>query len=276
MASASPMASQLKSNFTSPISRALVSPRGISSSPLRVLPTRRHSSFTVKAIQSEKPTYQVIQPINGDPFIGSLETPITSSPLIAWYLSNLPAYRTATGPLRNTEYAGAAGSLAAGGLVVILSICLTMYGIASFNEGEPSTAPVVDLDREEEGARSIADGGLDGPSSLEDSSSEGFPVSFGLSSSSMSLTFLTMLSSFCLTNENIGMRWYPKNWVDKAATQADWAKLEANPNSFLKPLIAAQPNPTSNPSMVAPQLKFNPNSKTYALVKLGLGGLSIG
>ncbi|CAN1346052.1 Photosystem I reaction center subunit XI, chloroplastic, partial [Linum perenne] len=97
--------------------------------------------------------YQVIQPINGDPFIGSLETPVTSSPLIAWYLSNLPAYRTAVspllrgievglahgfllvgpfvkaGPLRNTEYAGQAGSLAAAGLVVILSLCLTMYGI---------------------------------------------------------------------------------------------------------------------------------------------------
>ena len=111
----------------------------------------------------------MIQPINGDPFIGSLETPITSSPLIAWYLSNLPAYRTAvspllrgievglahgyllvgpfvkTGPLRNTEYAGAAGSLAAAGLVVILTVCLSMYGIATFNEGNPSTAPSLTL-----------------------------------------------------------------------------------------------------------------------------------
>lgn len=116
-----------------------------------------------------QPTFQVIQPINGDPFIGSLETPVTSSPLIAWYLSNLPAYRTAvspllrgievglahgfllvgpfvkTGPLRNTPYAGGAGSLGAAGLIVILSICLTMYGIASFNEGEPSTAPGLTL-----------------------------------------------------------------------------------------------------------------------------------
>lgn len=50
-----------------------------------------------------------------------------------------------TGPLRNTEYAAAAGSLAAGGLVVILSICLTMYGIASFDEGEPSVAPSLTL-----------------------------------------------------------------------------------------------------------------------------------
>ncbi|KAI4302046.1 hypothetical protein L6164_035265 [Bauhinia variegata] len=173
MATASAMAShsQLKSSFTSSqVNRALPpKPKGLSASPVRPRTGTRTSSFAVKAIQSEKPTFQVIQPINGDPFIGSLETPVTSSPLIAWYLSNLPAYRTAVspllrgvevglahgfllvgpfvkaGPLRNTEYAGGAGALAAGGLVVILSICLTMYGIASFKEGDPSTAPSLTL-----------------------------------------------------------------------------------------------------------------------------------
>ncbi|KAL6282068.1 hypothetical protein ACE6H2_012997 [Prunus campanulata] len=100
MASASPMACLLKSNFTSPVTRAaLVSPKGLSASPLSLFPSKRLSSFTIKAVQSDKPTFQVIQPINGDPFIGSLETPVTSSPLIAWYLSNLPAYRTAVSPL---------------------------------------------------------------------------------------------------------------------------------------------------------------------------------
>lgn len=163
MAAASPIASQLSSSFT----RRLVSPKGLSGSSFKVLPTKR-TFFTVKAVQ-DKSTFQVVQPINGDPFIGSLETPVTSSPFIAWYLSNLPAYRTAvspllrgvevglahglllvgpfvkTGPLRNTEYAGAAGSLAAAGLVVILSLCLTIYGISSFKEGEPSTAPSLTL-----------------------------------------------------------------------------------------------------------------------------------
>ncbi|CAL9055685.1 photosystem I reaction center subunit XI, chloroplastic-like [Musa acuminata AAA Group] len=171
LASAPPMASQLKSSllFSCRSSRRLVIPRGLSATPLRDLHSRKKLCLTVRAIQAEKPTYQVIQPINGDPFIGSLETPVTSSPLIAWYLSNLPAYRTAVspllrgvevglahgyllvgpfvkaGPLRNTEIAGAAGSLAAAGLVVILSICLTMYGVASFKEGEPSTAPTLTL-----------------------------------------------------------------------------------------------------------------------------------
>ncbi|CAL9095279.1 unnamed protein product [Musa acuminata var. zebrina] len=171
LASAPPMASQLKSSrlFSCRSSRRLVIPRGLSATPLRDLHSRKKLCLTVRAIQAEKPTYQVVQPINGDPFIGSLETPVTSSPLIAWYLSNLPAYRTAVspllrgvevglahgyllvgpfvkaGPLRNTEIAGAAGSLAAAGLVVILSICLTMYGVASFKEGEPSTAPTLTL-----------------------------------------------------------------------------------------------------------------------------------
>ncbi|KAL6978902.1 hypothetical protein U1Q18_020568 [Sarracenia purpurea var. burkii] len=169
-ATASTMASQLRSSFASTITRGLVAPKGLSGAPLTVMPCRRSkSSFTIKAIQTDKPTFQVVQPINGDPFIGSLETPVTSSPLIAWYLSNLPAYRTAvnpllrgvevglahgfflvgpfvkTGPLRDTPIAGAAGSLAAGGLVVILSICLTIYGISSFKEGEPSTAPSLTL-----------------------------------------------------------------------------------------------------------------------------------
>lgn len=168
---ASAMASQLKSSLvSSSLTRGLVTPKGISGAPFRVnFPSTRKSSFTVKAVLPEKPTYQVIQPLNGDPFIGSLETPVTSSPLVAWYLSNLPGYRTAvnpllrgvevglahgfllvgpfvkTGPLRNTDIAGPAGSLAAAGLVVILSICLTIYGIASFKEGDPSSAPSLTL-----------------------------------------------------------------------------------------------------------------------------------
>ncbi|KAH0928963.1 hypothetical protein HID58_014690 [Brassica napus] len=169
-ASASPMASQLRSSLSSTsIARRLAVPKGISGPSFGVYPTKRISSFTVRAVQSDKPTFQVVQPINGDPFIGSLETPVTSSPLIAWYLSNLPAYRTAVnpllrgvevglahgfllvgpfvkaGPLRNTAYAGSAGSLAAAGLVVILSMCLTIYGISSFKEGEPSIAPSLTL-----------------------------------------------------------------------------------------------------------------------------------
>merc|ERR1712118_497189 len=102
---------------------------------------------------------QVIQPLNGDPFIGMLETPVTSAPLVANYLSNFPAYRTGVspllrgveiglahgfflpgpfiklGPLRNLEgVAEISGCLSASGLVIILTVCLSIYGAAAFRE----------------------------------------------------------------------------------------------------------------------------------------------
>ncbi len=50
--------------------------------------------------------------MNGDPFIGMFETPVTSSPLVAGFLSNLPAYRTQVSPLlRGTEIGLAHGFL---------------------------------------------------------------------------------------------------------------------------------------------------------------------
>ena len=41
--------------------------------------------------------------------------------------------------------AGLAGTFAAGGLVAILSVCLTIYGIATFKEGAPSSAASLTL-----------------------------------------------------------------------------------------------------------------------------------
>uniref|UniRef100_UPI003003A6EA Photosystem I reaction centre subunit XI PsaL n=1 Tax=Coelastrella TaxID=75800 RepID=UPI003003A6EA len=90
-----------------------------------------------------------------------LETPVTSTPEVASYLSNLPAYRTGVapllrgveigrahgfflpgpfiklGPLRNVEGAAEiAGCLSAAGLVIILAAALSIYGSAMF-QGEP-------------------------------------------------------------------------------------------------------------------------------------------
>merc|ERR1711977_666672 len=104
---------------------------------------------------------QVIQPLNGDPFIGMVETPVTSSPIVANYLSNLPAYRVGVspllrgvevglahgfflpgpfiklGPLRAVEgTAEIAGCMSAAGLVIILAACLSIYGAVSFQRKE--------------------------------------------------------------------------------------------------------------------------------------------
>jgi photosystem I subunit 11 len=100
----------------------------------------------------------VVKALNGDPFIGMFETPITSSPGVTTLLSNLPAYRTGVspllrgveiglthgffltgpfiklGPLRATESAEIAGSLSGAGLVLILTACLSIYGAVSFQQ----------------------------------------------------------------------------------------------------------------------------------------------
>ena len=63
---------------------------------------------------------QVIQPLNGDPFIGMLETPVTSAPIVANYLSNLPIYRTGVSPLlRGVEIGLAHGFLMAGPFIKV-------------------------------------------------------------------------------------------------------------------------------------------------------------
>ena len=96
-----------------------------------------------------------IKPYKGDPQIGNLETPLNSSGLSKALLENLPAYRTGLsaqrrglevgmahgyllygpfallGPLRDTDVLGIAGLLAAIGLVLILTVCLSIYSGAN-------------------------------------------------------------------------------------------------------------------------------------------------
>jgi len=99
-----------------------------------------------------------IKPYNDDPFVGHLATPITSSAVTRGILRNLPAYRfgltpllrgleiglahgyfligpfTKLGPLRNSEMALFAGFLSTIGLILILTLGLTIYGIAVFGQ----------------------------------------------------------------------------------------------------------------------------------------------
>merc|ERR1711862_147245 len=115
------------------------------------------SHIRTKVVTRAQENADVIQPLNNDPFIGMLETPVTSSSIVVNYISNLPIYRIGVpillrgfeiglahgffipgpfiklGPLRNVEgSAEIAGCLAGMGLIVILASCLCIYGAVSF------------------------------------------------------------------------------------------------------------------------------------------------
>lgn len=99
-----------------------------------------------------------IKPYNDDPFVGHLATPITSSAVTRSILQNLPAYRfgltpilrgleiglahgyfligpfAKLGPLRDSDIGLLAGFISTIGLVVILTLGLTIYGIATFEQ----------------------------------------------------------------------------------------------------------------------------------------------
>ena len=104
-----------------------------------------------------------IKPYNDDPFVGHLATPITSSAVTRSILQNLPAYRfgltpllrgleiglahgyfligpfVKLGPLRNSEISLLAGFLSTIGLIIILTLGLTIYGIATFEDNNIQT-----------------------------------------------------------------------------------------------------------------------------------------
>ena len=111
-----------------------------------------------------------IKPYNDDPFVGHLATPITSSAVTRALLKNLPAYRfgltpllrgleiglahgyflmgpfVKLGPLRNSEIALFAGFLSTIGLILILTLGLTIYGAAAFKqESEPNQTTGTEL-----------------------------------------------------------------------------------------------------------------------------------
>ncbi|MCS7030297.1 MAG: photosystem I reaction center subunit XI [Gloeomargarita sp. SKYG116] len=103
---------------------------------------------------------EFVRPWRGDPMQGHLETPVSAGLGMA-LINNLPAYRPGLepsrrglevgmahgyflvgpfyklGPLRDSEYALAAGVMAALGLVLILTVCLSLYGSVSFEKPSP-------------------------------------------------------------------------------------------------------------------------------------------
>lgn len=101
---------------------------------------------------------EFVKPYNDDPFVGNLSTPVTTSIATKLYLGNLPIYRKGLsplmrglevgmahgyfligpfyilGPMRNSDNALLIGLLSAIGLIIILTIGLTTYGLTSFQD----------------------------------------------------------------------------------------------------------------------------------------------
>lgn len=111
-----------------------------------------------------------IKQYNNDPFVGHLSTPVTTSAATKAFLGNLPVYRAELsplfrglevgmahgyllvgpfdklGPLRNSEIALLSGFLSAVGLIIILVLCLTIYGKVSFQDSTKITSNLVNKD----------------------------------------------------------------------------------------------------------------------------------
>jgi photosystem I subunit 11 len=105
-------------------------------------------------------SFDVVAPFQGDPFVGHLSTPITTSNLTKTYLSLLPAYKsglspllrginigfvhgyfllgpfTKLGPLRDSEVANFIGFVSTLSLIVIMTACLLMYGYVTFSQSK--------------------------------------------------------------------------------------------------------------------------------------------
>ena len=120
-----------------------------------------------------------VQPYNGDPFVGHLSTPISDSDFTRAFIGNLPIYRkglspllrglevgmahgyfvvgpwTKLGPLRDGANANLGGLISAVALILIATICLSAYGLASFQK-EP--APDADPLKTAEGWSQFAGG----------------------------------------------------------------------------------------------------------------------
>ena len=104
--------------------------------------------------------FDVVSPFGGDPFVGHLATPITSSNLTKTYLNLLPAYKSGLspllrginigfvhgyfllgpfvklGPLRDSQVANFVGFVSTISLLIILTACLIIYDFVTFSKND--------------------------------------------------------------------------------------------------------------------------------------------
>jgi photosystem I subunit 11 len=103
-------------------------------------------------------SFDVVAPFQGDPFVGHLSTPITTSNFTKTYLSLLPAYKSGLspllrginigfvhgyfllgpfvklGPLRDSQVANFVGFVSTISLLIILTTGLLIYGYVTFSK----------------------------------------------------------------------------------------------------------------------------------------------
>ena len=113
--------------------------------------------------KADNKSFDVVSSFQGDPFVGHLSTPITTSSLTKTYLSLLPAYKsglspllrglnigfvhgylllgpfTKLGPLRDSQVGSYVGLISAISLIIILTACLVIYGFVSFSDNKKTT-----------------------------------------------------------------------------------------------------------------------------------------
>jgi photosystem I subunit 11 len=113
--------------------------------------------------------FDVVSPFQDDPFVGHLSTPITTSSLTKTYLGLLPAYKKGLspllrginigfvhgyfllgpfvklGPLRDSPVANFVGFVSTISLLIILTVCLLIYGFVTFSDKTSNKKSPVDF-----------------------------------------------------------------------------------------------------------------------------------
>lgn len=129
---------------------------------------------------------EMIQPWNGDPQLGHLETPISASGFTKAFIGNLPAYRKGISPLlrgleigmahgyfiigpwvklgalRDSEFAALGGLICGLAIILIATACLSSYGIASFQKDGDGSDPLQTADGWSQFAAGFFVGGMGG------------------------------------------------------------------------------------------------------------------
>jgi len=121
------------------------------------------SSMSSSSKGSLEATFDVVSPFEGDPFVGHLSTPITTSNITKSYLSLLPIYKDGLspllrglnigiahgyfllgpfvklGPLRTSEVNNFIGFVSTISLIIILTTGLLIYGFVTFSDMKDKT-----------------------------------------------------------------------------------------------------------------------------------------